>query len=646
MYSKGQSLIEIVIALGIFVIITSGIITLSLGALISERQGGEITQATFFMQQGAEATRSIRDLAYNKLAYYSDGLTHGIDNSSGIWEWSGLNNVKDQFTRTIKIEDVTRDISGNIGAGTNDLETKKITVSSDWSFALGRANQVQSIFYLTNWNRGQWTESTKTEFDDGIFNNTESTNDSGGEIKLTTLPPVPGDIYGNSFLVKSTGGIGAMQDNQRWTSLRFTAQATKTVNALRVYLQTENGTSPTYRYGLQANSGSNPSGVWLGAANQGYGDFQATTTGWQTINLNQNVNLTSGTVYHLVIKHQSGTVNNGRYVELRKSSPHNQRIPYNNVTDSNSNVLWTSNSGGSWTAQDAQPIYVLNYNDGTFEGDPYYQSNIAKIANTNFHGEIFTLAGGNSTVSSIGFYTRKKPASGDPQDDLHVILYDVTTSTELANKVLVTIANITTTFTWHEINFDSPINLINGHQYRIYLTNPGSPLGRPYQIYVMDNTNQASDNGINYLGTNSSYIFSNNSGGAWTIRNYQDTVFRFGTLIGGVYQSSGTYESSQFGPVSNFNLIKWTGIIPSASEDLQVQIKTAPDNAGVPGAWYSNWCGPLGKIGNDSNFFTNSNGQIINPNIIGDNWIKYKLTLTGNGTNTPVLQSHTVNYKP
>lgn len=637
MKQKGQSLIEIVIALGIFIIITSGIITLSLGALISERQGGEITQATFFMQQGAEATRSIRDLAYNKLAYYSDGLTHGIDNSSGAWEWSGLNNIKDQFTRTIKIEDVTRDINGNIGAGTNDLETKKITVSSDWSFALGRANQVQSIFYLTNWNRGLWIEDTVADFSDGIFNNTEVTNDSGGEIKLTHTV-TPGSIYGNSFLVESTSGVGNINNASTWTSNRFTAQASKTVSAIRIYIQTEQGVSPTYRYGLQADSTGNPSGIYLGS-----GDLAATTTGWQTINLGTPVALTSGTIYHLVVKHQSGTINNSRYVSIRKSAPQNVRIPYNNVADINSNVLFTTNSGGIWTAQNAQPIYILQYNDSTFEGDPYFQSAIVETATTNFQGERFLLAN-NISVSDISFYVRQESAS-EPQDNLNAILHDVTNNLELANIVLATPAQATTSFAWITANFASPINLVSGNEYRIYLTSPGTANNRSYQIHTMDNMNDASDNSINYLSTNSRYSFSNNSGTNWTEANNQDVAYRFQTQTSN-YQTSGTYESSEFGPVSNFNLIKWSEIIPSVNEDLQVQIKTAPDNAGVPGAWYPNWCGPLGKIGNDTNFFTDANGQIINPNIIGDSWIKYKLTLTGNGTNTPVLQSHTVNYRP
>lgn len=646
MKQKGQSLIEIVVALGLFTIIAGGIITLVLGSLISVRQGGETAQATFFMQEGAEAVRNIRDQAWNKLAFTDDGQFHGLDNSSGTWDFSGINNILGKFTRSAKVESVTRDGNGNIGAGANDLETKKITVNTAWSFALGRTNQAQSIFYLTNWNRGLWKETTVADFNDGTLTNTQVTNDTGGEIKLAASLPVAGDPYGNSFLVESTSGVGNMDDAQKWTSLKFTAQATKTVSTLRIYVERENGISPTYRYGLQTDSGGNPSGTWLGATGQGYGDWQATTESWQTINLNETVNLTSGSIYHLVVRHQLGTVNPGRYVSLRKSNPQNLRIPYNNATDSNSNVLWTENSGAGWIAQNAQSLYILGYNDGTFEGDPYYQSSIAEVADTNFYGENFTLSGGDATVSNIGFYTRKKSAVGDPQDDLHVVLYDVTTSTELANKVLVTIANITTTFAWHEVSFDSPIILTNGHQYRIYLSSPATPLGRPYQIYVMENTNAASDNSINYLGTNSNYIYSNNSGVAWTIQNYQDTLFRFGTLAGGGYQSSGTYESSNFGSVSNFNLIKWTEIIPGPAFDLKVQIKTAPDSGGAPGAWSATWSGPEGEDGDETDYFTNAVGEIIHPDHIGDNWIKYRLTLSGDGTDTPVLQDITINYKP
>ena len=643
MKEKGQSLIEIVIALGLFVIIAGGIMTLALGALISERQGGEITQATLYSQEGSEATQSIRDQAWNKLAYYDDGATHGLDNSSGIWDIAGFDNSWKKFTRTVEVNEVTRDASGNIGAGVNDIETKEIVVNTDWSFALGRSNQVAQTFYLTNWNRGLWTQTTEAEFNTGTTNNTQVTNDSGGEVKLAAGGG-GGDTYGNSFLVESTGGINAMNNANKWTSIRFTAQNTKTVEALRVYLDREQGNSPTYRYGLQADSGGDPSGTWLGGTNNGYGDLKATSDEWQTVSLNETVDLTQGTTYHLIIQHQSGQINNGKYIDIRQSSPRNQRIPYNNTTDSNSNVIWTDNSGSSWVAQDTQPIYVLEYNDATFEGNPYYQNTEINIYSTFYQGEIFTLSGGNKTVSSVGFYVKQK-TNAEPQADIIVTLHDVTNDVQLASKILATPADVTPAFAWHEVNFDSPIALTDGDQYRIYIHSSGTAIGQDYQIFTLANTNDASDNGINYLATNSTYSFSNNSGTNWTDNNNQDVAFRFPPSAGG-YQLSGTYESSDFGPQANYNLLKWTQTLPGPAYDFKVQIKTAPDSGGSPGAWSPTWCGPEGEDGDETDYFTDPNGEIINPDHIGDNWIKYKLTLTGDGANTPVLEDITVNYKP
>ncbi|MBU1167141.1 hypothetical protein KKC60_01890, partial [Patescibacteria group bacterium] len=111
------------------------------------------------------------------------------------------------------------------------------------------------------------------------------------------------------------------------------------------------------------------------------------------------------------------------------------------------------------------------------------------------------------------------------------------------------------------------------------------------------------------------------------------------------YQVQGSYESSVFGPVSNFNLIKWSEAVPSGT-DLRVQIKTAPDASGSPGAWSETWCGPEGEDADETDYFTDASGGIIHPDHVGDNWIKYKLTLTSDGTITPSLEDITVNYKP
>ena len=61
-YNKGQALVELLIAMGIFLV---GIVSLAyffLDTYLSGRVAKEITIANFLAEEGVEATRSIRDM--------------------------------------------------------------------------------------------------------------------------------------------------------------------------------------------------------------------------------------------------------------------------------------------------------------------------------------------------------------------------------------------------------------------------------------------------------------------------------------------------------------------------------------------------------------------------------------------------------
>ncbi|MBU4370069.1 prepilin-type N-terminal cleavage/methylation domain-containing protein, partial [Patescibacteria group bacterium] len=58
---SGQSLIELLIALGVFVLVVTAINFLSLDTYVADRAGGERTQATFLAKEGIEAAISISD---------------------------------------------------------------------------------------------------------------------------------------------------------------------------------------------------------------------------------------------------------------------------------------------------------------------------------------------------------------------------------------------------------------------------------------------------------------------------------------------------------------------------------------------------------------------------------------------------------
>jgi len=129
-FKKGFSLIEVILAVAIFGLFATALIGLLMSSYGGNFQSEERNVAVLYAEEGSEAVWSIRRQAWNLLA----NGDHGLDNSSGYWQFSGtsesLNDGK--YTRVITIEDACRDGSGNLvecPAGTVDLYTKKITTT-------------------------------------------------------------------------------------------------------------------------------------------------------------------------------------------------------------------------------------------------------------------------------------------------------------------------------------------------------------------------------------------------------------------------------------------------------------------------------------------------------------------------------------
>jgi len=134
---SGQSLIELVVALGIFVIVISVLVFLILNSYVAGRLASEITQANFLAEEGLEAARSIRDNNWQDL---TNG-DHGLIISGGNWQFSGTSETIDgKFTRVITVEEI-------------DPDRKKITSKISWQFTETRPQEVQLITYLTNWQK-------------------------------------------------------------------------------------------------------------------------------------------------------------------------------------------------------------------------------------------------------------------------------------------------------------------------------------------------------------------------------------------------------------------------------------------------------------------------------------------------------------
>jgi len=112
---KGQSLVEILVSLGIFAIVVSAVFFLFFGGQSLSVDSSNAQIATEYASEGLEAVRSIRDRDWDELG---DG-SYGLVFQSGQWEFSSSEDTKDIFTRTIFISTV-------------DANTKQASTTVTW----------------------------------------------------------------------------------------------------------------------------------------------------------------------------------------------------------------------------------------------------------------------------------------------------------------------------------------------------------------------------------------------------------------------------------------------------------------------------------------------------------------------------------
>jgi len=136
---SGQILIEILLAMGIFVVSVTTITWLVLDVYLADRVGREKMLATFLATEGQEVARSIRDNNWNDLI----AGEHGLAMSGTNWIFQGTQeDVSGQLregVRRIIVEDI-------------DLDRKKVTSQISWKLTEARLQEVSLISYLTNWN--------------------------------------------------------------------------------------------------------------------------------------------------------------------------------------------------------------------------------------------------------------------------------------------------------------------------------------------------------------------------------------------------------------------------------------------------------------------------------------------------------------
>jgi flagellin-like protein len=376
----------------------------------------------------------------------------------------------------------------------------------------------------------KWSRFTTSWSNVGVFDiNSGATNPmnwlklasaQGNRLMLTSVDGASdlctalwdGNSFGNRQWSTATESIGSMTATTSVSAMRFTAQASKSVTNILVYIQTATA-SPAYRFGIETSgSGYLPSGTYVGGASN-YAVNTPTATGWLNLTLPSAAPLTAGTVYHITIRYDSGTIGASNYIALRRmGTVANMFRPKENAIDP-----WLNTISGT-TIQNREPLFVLKYGDNTFESMPYDTATVRSIFGANWFSEKWTQNAAQ-TITGINIPLVK---AGTPLGSLLIVLRDEIASQDVAT-ITIPQSEVTTTLQWYEKYFTSPVTLQSGRVYRLILKSPSSTTsGNSFRCYSLS-TGQSGD--LTYDGTNSFYSSSTNSGSTWTNTDTIDLTY-------------------------------------------------------------------------------------------------------------------------
>lgn len=283
--SGGQSVMEIIVAMAIFTLIASTMVSIAIGSFETINRSGEMIKAGLLADEAVAAIDSIKNRAWNEFIYARTAIGTSSDNSK--WEFLGegaSDVIEDKYAREINFYPIFRSTSTNRFATSSeegfspDIMSKLAEVIVSWDdghFNDARIsaerrfviyNDNSKIWKQNDWSGGSgndvWNENNKYSSDDGNINNIAS--GSLVALKEISTSTFPNEGYLISSGTSSAGGI--------WEIVSWAQEKSEACPECQIVLQLQGA----------ADSGGAPGAWdadWCGPASCDNNDFFATSSG-------------------------------------------------------------------------------------------------------------------------------------------------------------------------------------------------------------------------------------------------------------------------------------------------------------------------------------------------------------------------------
>ena len=186
---KGYSLAELVLAIGIFAIISSMLVFLVIDATRTLENTRTRSKASQLTQEVYTSLILVKSQGwYNIAKYTNDGIKH-LEYADGTYNILDGETVQDNLTYSFTIEEVQRDTQRNLvtEGGTNDPHTRLISIYISWVDRIGKVHTINPQMYVNDWNTHSIVWTTQAEFDTGIYTETMSELIDDGEVRLLSV---------------------------------------------------------------------------------------------------------------------------------------------------------------------------------------------------------------------------------------------------------------------------------------------------------------------------------------------------------------------------------------------------------------------------------------------------------------------------
>jgi Tfp pilus assembly protein PilV len=638
---KSFSLVEIIIAIAIFSLIAISVSIFAIDSFRFSEYNKEQKKADLVIQDTINAINQSRsDLWQNIIDNTDAGAKHFTLVSNKYAFAAGAQTVGD-ITTSLTIASVQRDVDGNVVAsgGTNDINSRSVTMTVSWSDPLGFAQQLIDTFYINNWATPNWTTTTQADFTPGTQNHTIVTSTGNGAEEIDLSPvvhpdwclPVITDTSYNllrqgsptsissipNFAVMGTGGnasgpaldsVNVTSDNPPVYTQGLTWGGSYKVNDIYIldnhyaYVITDDNSKEIVIVDLSVNpyaevgsfnaSGSTDgNAVWV----QGNVGYMTQGSTLRTFDLNQKTGVRSqlGSITLAATGSDLQVVGNYAYVAINGAS---QELQIINVTNPASlSIVGQADVNGAaatslYVSPDGNRVYIGTTNSGS-------------------QPELFIIN------TSIKTGNRPNVGSGDTNGtSIKALAY-------IDNRVVIVGTS--------------------GQEYQVFDVSNESV---PVKCGGMDDN--AGLYGVSLVidapGNKWSYVLSGNSSAELHVILGNEFGGGGGQGQGSDYYPTADYTSLIFNTTSatvKYYSISWDATM-FVNTTLSFQVRAATTSGGVASA---TWVGPNGT---SATYFTNSFGEYLPAAVQAKQYIQYKAFFTTDKVYTPVLNSVKINYQP